>query len=66
MVFSELKEPALNVATAALDQPGGEAGLMTEDRPFCNGLKRRFGSGRGPPHKETARQWRAAPSQQSD
>ncbi|WP_163162353.1 hypothetical protein [Bradyrhizobium uaiense] len=24
MVFSELKEPALNVATAALDQPGGE------------------------------------------
>src|SRR6202007_3349867 len=34
--FPNWREPARNVATAALDQPGDEAGLMTEDWPFCN------------------------------
>jgi hypothetical protein len=45
MVFSELKEPALNVATAALDQPGGEGPAYDRGSAILQRSKREIGVG---------------------
>ncbi|WP_158231195.1 hypothetical protein [Bradyrhizobium sp. C9] len=45
MVFSELKEPALNVATAALDQPGGEGPAYDRGSAVLQRLRRQIAAG---------------------